>query len=98
MLDPTTLPNDRPVLPASAAETFTASSGVLVPNATTVSPMTIGETPSRRATADAPRTSASAPATSRARPTTISRRLSAMFGDRVHVADARPYRREREDA
>jgi hypothetical protein len=75
MLDPTTFPNERAVLPACAAERFTASSGVLVPKATTVRPATIGETPSRRLSAVAPRTSASAPATSSAKPTSISREV-----------------------
>ena len=56
------------VVSFSTAPTETATSGALVPNATIVSPTTSEDTPSERASFDAPRTSASAPATSATRP------------------------------
>ena len=62
MLLPTTLPSARSACPAHAAPTLTASSGALVPYATTVRPMTSGDTPAAPASRTAPRTSASAPA------------------------------------
>ena len=68
MLLPTTLPIAMSTLPPWAAPTETAISGALVPNATTVSPTTSGETPNESASRLAPRTSASAPATSSTSP------------------------------
>ncbi len=70
MFDPTTLPIARSVSPRHDAPTLTASSGALVPNATTVNPITTGERPVRAARRAAPRTSASAPITSAPMPTT----------------------------
>jgi hypothetical protein len=61
MLEPTTLPTATSLAPESAASTDTTSSGALVPNATTVSPMASDETPRRMANADAPRISHSPP-------------------------------------
>jgi hypothetical protein len=68
MLLPTTLPTARSVWPDSAAPTDTATSGALVPKATTVSPTTSGDRPNDSASFDAPRTSSSAPATRPTRP------------------------------
>ena len=68
MLLPTTLPRAMSAWPESAAPTLTASSGALVPNATTVSPTTSGEMPKPTASREAPRTSSSAPATRMMRP------------------------------
>jgi hypothetical protein len=62
---PTTFPMAMSDTPLRTADTLTAISGELVPNATTVSPTTSGEIPADNAIRDAPRTSPSAPATSR---------------------------------
>jgi hypothetical protein len=75
MFDPTTLPKAIAVLPDKALVTETTSSGVDVPNATTVNPITIGLIFSFRATADAPSTSKSAALTKMPRPTINSRKL-----------------------
>ena len=56
MLEPTTLPTARSVSPRHEAPMLTASSGALVPNATTVKPMTTGESPVRAARRAAPAT------------------------------------------
>ena len=72
MLEPTTLPTARPVCPLNAEPTLTASSGALVPNATTVRPTTMGDRPNRTATRPAPLTNTSAPATSSTKPPTRS--------------------------
>ena len=69
MLLPTTLPMDRSVDPVAADVTDTASSGMDVPNATTVSPMTSGEMRHLPAIPAAPSTKKSAPLTSRTSPT-----------------------------
>src|SRR6056297_1000896 len=61
ILLPTTFPTAILDCPESADSMLTASSGELVPKATTVRPMTSGEMPIREATLDAPRTSDSAP-------------------------------------
>ncbi len=47
MLLPTTFPSARSAWPERAEPTLTASSGALVPKATTVKPMTSGEMPAR---------------------------------------------------
>jgi hypothetical protein len=73
MLLPTTLPIAMSVVPFMTAPTDTATSGELVPNATTVRPTTSEETPSDNASFEAPRTSASAPMISAARPRTKNR-------------------------
>jgi len=70
MFEPTTLPTARSVSPRHDAPTLTASSGALVPNATTVRPITTGVSPVRAANRADPRTNASAPTTSAAMPTT----------------------------
>jgi hypothetical protein len=49
------------LLPLAAETRLTTSSGAEVPNATTVSPMTMGVSPRLRASVDAPRTSQPAP-------------------------------------
>ena len=69
-LEPRTLPTAISLAPWSAAVTLTASSGAEVPNATMVRPTSSGDTPSRRASADAPATNLSAPHTSSAKPRT----------------------------
>jgi len=69
MLLPITLPIAISPCPVKADRRLTTSSGALVPKATTVSPITSGETRSAAATATAPRTSSSAPAVSTASPT-----------------------------
>ena len=61
MLVPAMLPTASPPLPSAAAVKPTASSGVLVPSATTVSPRIIGDTPNKAPTRDPPRTMSSAP-------------------------------------
>ena len=61
MLEPTTLPSAIPELPLSEAVTVTTSSGRLVPNATTVSPITAGAIPKERARAEDPFTKSAAP-------------------------------------
>ncbi len=70
MLLPTTLPIAMSDAPVRTAETLTAISGELVPNATTVRPTTSGEIPADSAIREAPRTSPSAPATRRITPAT----------------------------
>ena len=72
MLLPITLPTAMSAWPAQAELRPTASSGELVPNATTVRPTTRGEMPSAIASRDAPRTSSSAPASSTANPAASS--------------------------
>ncbi len=71
IFEPTTLPTATSARPFSAPCTLTASSGALVPKATTVRPMTSDERPKRRASAAAPLTSHSAPSHSATRPATI---------------------------
>jgi len=61
MLLPITLPTAKSVFPWIAENRFTINSGADVPNATMVSPMTIGLTPSFFAMDDDPLTSASPP-------------------------------------
>ena len=68
MLLPMTLPRAMSDLPPSPAWTVTASSGALVPNATTVRPTTRGVTPKTVARRAAPRTRISAPAMRRPAP------------------------------
>lgn len=68
MFVPTMFPVTRPELPWKAASTPTASSGRLLPIATTVRPMTIGGIPIRPDTAVAPRTSSSPPTTRTPKP------------------------------
>ena len=65
MLLPTTFPSARSASPFIADITLTASSGALVPKATTVSPTTSGEMPIAEARLAAPLTRNSAPATSK---------------------------------
>ena len=69
MFEPTTLPTAISLAPWMAAVTLTASSGAEVPKATMVRPTSSGDTPRRRASADAPATNLSAPHTSSAKPT-----------------------------
>ncbi|MEM6655214.1 MAG: hypothetical protein AAF596_05365 [Planctomycetota bacterium] len=73
---PTTLPTARSVAPLEHDWIETASSGALVPTATTVSPITSGDTLAASARFDAPRTSTSPPTTSATSP---PRMLSAMI-------------------
>ena len=80
MLLPTTLPIAMSDAPLRTADTLTAISGELVPNATTVRPTTSGEMPADSAILDAPRTSPSAPATSRIRPATSIKIVVASIG------------------
>jgi hypothetical protein len=60
IFEPTTFHKANSVCHFSADNTFTKSSGALVPNATIVSPITRGEIPNLAAKADAPLTSTSA--------------------------------------
>ena len=69
-LEPSTLPTAISLAPCKAAVRLTASSGADVPKATMVRPTSKGDTPSRRAKADAPATNLSAPHTSSAKPAT----------------------------
>ena len=80
MLLPTTLPNATSAFPPSAAERLTASSGALVPNATTVSPMITGAMPSLVAIEAAPFTRSSAPPTSPTSPTMSDPIVNAVTG------------------
>jgi len=77
---PTTLPNAMSALPVQAEMALTAISGALVPNATTVSPMTTGDTPMRAASHTAPRTSNSAPKINSTSPMMKNRIVSVMRG------------------
>ena len=61
ILEPSTLLTARSLLPRSAAVTLTESSGILVPNATTVRPMMIVGTFNIFATLELPSTKKSAP-------------------------------------
>ena len=61
MLLPTTLPTAIMLLDFTAETTLTTNSGVEVPKATTVNPMTMGVIPRLRARLDDPFTSHSAP-------------------------------------
>ena len=70
MLLPTTLPIDSSALPSRAESTLTDNSGVEVPKATTVSPMTIDEIRKRLASDEAPSVRKSAPKRIRASPAT----------------------------
>ena len=56
MFDPMMLPKAISASPTTAAVRFTASSGALVPKATTVRPTVSCETPNRRARDEAPST------------------------------------------
>ena len=69
--EPKMFPNARFSDPDNAAPTLTASSGALVPNATTVKPTANGEMPRERASEDAPRTIKSPPNTRIVMPPTI---------------------------
>ncbi len=80
MLEPMTLPKEMAPRPCEAAMTLTASSGALVPKATTVRPITRGETPMSRASPVAPRTTVSPPNMRRASPTASSRMSRVMSG------------------
>ncbi len=68
-LDPTAFPTLRAPLPRIAARTDTMNSGIDVPKPTTVRPTTIGETPKRRASREAPSTSHEAPSPKKTIPT-----------------------------
>ena len=70
MLLPTTLPIDNSALPSRAESTLTDNSGVEVPKATTVRPMTIDEIRKRLASDEAPSVRKSAPKRIRASPAT----------------------------
>ncbi len=70
MFEPTALLSAISGFASSAAWTETTSSGIDVPIATTVKPMTAGLTRSRVEMLVAPRTRSSPPATSSARPAT----------------------------
>ena len=68
ILLPSTLPMAISVLPLALATMLTNSSGVEVPKATTVSPMTRSETLNFLEIAEAPSTSRSAPLMSKTNP------------------------------
>ncbi len=70
ILLPITLPTVMSGRPVTLAPMDTASSGELVPRATTVNPMISGGMPSANAMRDAPRTSPSAPAINNTNPAT----------------------------
>ena len=71
MFVPAMLPSASVPSSCSADWTPMASSGVLVPRETTVTPTTIGGMPNLAASRDPPRTSSSAPVINAARPSTI---------------------------
>ena len=79
MFEPTTLPTAISFAPRRAAVTLTASSGMDVPNATMVRPISSGDTPSLRASADAPATNLSAPQIISAKPITRNTNDSIQF-------------------
>ena len=68
MLLPTILPTESPEAPFNAAPTLTTSSGAEVPKATTVKPITRGETFNLSARATEPLTRNSAPPNRRINP------------------------------
>ena len=76
ILDPMALPIAISEAPLSADKMLTLNSGIDVPNATTVSPITISDTPMREAIADAPSVSLSAPQTTMATPAIIPKMLN----------------------
>ena len=89
MLLPTTLPSAISLSPPAAAPMLTASSGALVPNATTVRPMITGESPLRAARRDDPRTSDSAPTTRATTPTTNQTAARGLMGSQHRSARGR---------
>ena len=72
IFDPRILVIANSVVPCPTDTILTTNSGIEVPKATTVSPMTKSLTPERLATAEAPSTSQSAPLTKAMKPTMIS--------------------------
>jgi len=85
MLLPTTLPIAMSVVPRTAADRLTASSGVEVPKPTITRPTTKGLIPKRTARPDAPRTNRSAPSPRTTRPRANQANCSA-----ISPAPARP--------
>ena len=79
MFEPITLPMEISICFLNAAATDAASSGRLVPTATTVRPITCSLTPSIDAISDAPRTSWSAPKASMAHDRITSRMAGTNF-------------------
>ena len=73
ILLPTTLPSAISACPAKAPPILTASSGALVPNATTVKPTIRGEMPRADAAFDEPLTNISAPTMRKIKPEINSR-------------------------
>ena len=69
MLEPRILVMAKSVLPCATETILTTNSGIEVPNATTVKPMTKSLIPKRLAIAEAPSTRKSAPLTSATKPT-----------------------------
>ncbi|MDX2133006.1 MAG: hypothetical protein SFY69_13235 [Planctomycetota bacterium] len=78
MFAPTTLPNARPPNPRSADTTFSASSGALVPHATSVRPTTSDGTRRRTAASTDAETSKRPPASSSTSPPTNSATLASI--------------------
>ena len=76
MLLPMTLPTATSALSVNAACRLTPSSGALVPNATTVNPITRGETRKVAAIAVAPCTSNSPPPTNKNKPNNVIKILT----------------------
>ncbi len=79
MFEPSTFPTPSSPFPSRLAFTDANISGALVPNATTVTPMTNGLSPSLLAILAAPRMSSSAPTNVKAMPT--MRKRTAMGGE-----------------
>ena len=71
MFEPKILVIAKSVEPSATDTMFTTNSGIDVPNATTVRPITKSLIPNRLAIADAPSTSQSAPFTRAMKPTTM---------------------------
>src|SRR5690606_30821427 len=86
VLLPTTFPSATSVVSPSAALTDTASSGALVPNATTVSPTITGAMPKRVAVEAAPFTRRSAPHTSAASPAASAPKVQMVTGGPCQAA------------
>ena len=72
ILDPNILVRAKSVVPSATETMFTTNSGIEVPKATTVKPITKSDTPKRLAIAEAPSTNQSAPLTKARKPSTIN--------------------------
>ena len=79
IFEPTTFPIEISLFPLKEAIALTASSGALVPNATTVSPIINVDTPNAFAKLELPSTKQSAPFTNTTKPTTNNKIFNAII-------------------